>query len=214
MISAQVAALTEGVMKAMLLNKLVKATAALAGLVVLAMGLIGAGMLSSGAAGEKRNELNEGRLQEVLVQHPKPVESAPTEQFTGRLGKRQSDSVAVTFAVDERSYLRYQRLLQKHQVEGPGSPVQGGLADEDGFSHKGTLKGFDDRIDPETGTVQTHATLPDPDGFHGGQVHRTLLNNDAARFDVAFSGDEVSEGRKQWTHHALQNRKMNYPCSD
>ena len=162
-ISAQAAALTEGVMKAMLLNKLVKATAALAGLVVLAMGLIGAGMLSSGAAGEKRNELNEGRLQEVLVQHPKPVESAPTEQFTGRLGKRQGDSVAVTFAVDERSYLRYQRLLQKHQVEGPGSPVQVGLADEDGFSHKGTLKGFDDRIDPEAGTVQTHATLPDPD---------------------------------------------------
>jgi multidrug efflux pump subunit AcrA (membrane-fusion protein) len=162
LLSAQVAALTEGVMKAMLLNKLTKATVALAVLVVMAMGLIGAGMLGSGTAGEKRNELQEGQLQEVLVQHPKPVEAAPTEQFTGRLGRRQGDSVAVTFAVDERSYLRYQRLLRKHQVEGPGSPIHVGLPDEDGFSHKATLKGFDDRIDPEVGTVRTHATLPDP----------------------------------------------------
>ena len=159
-ISGTVAALTDGVLKAMLLNKIMKVAAVL---VVLAMGLVGAGLLSNGTAAEQPNEAIGEQLQEVLVRHPKQTEATPTEQFTGRLGNRQGDSIAVTFAVDERSYLRYQRLLQKQQVKGPGSPLSLGLADDAEFPHQGTLKGFDDRIDPETGTVQARATLPNPD---------------------------------------------------
>jgi hypothetical protein len=147
-------------MKAMLLNKMTKVTVTLA---VVATALIGAGLLSYGTAQEQRTDPKDGQQQEVLVRHPKQSEAAPMEQFTGRLGQPQGDSIAVVFAVDERSYLQYQRLLQKHQVKGPGSSVSIGLADEDGFPHQGTLKDFDDRFDAETGTVQAHATLPNPD---------------------------------------------------
>jgi RNA polymerase sigma factor (sigma-70 family) len=157
-ISVKVVVLMEGVMKAMLMKKLKTVGAVL---LVMAMGLIGARLLSYGAVEEKQNEVRE--VQEVLVRHPKGSESVPMEQFTGRLGGRQDDSIAVTFAVDERSYLRYQRLLRQHQVKGPGSPLYVGLSDENGFPHQGKLKGFDDRIDPETGTVQAHAILPNPD---------------------------------------------------
>src|SRR5262249_37071027 len=59
----------------------------------------------------------------------------------------------------------YQRLLQKQQVKGPGSPVYVGVSDEPEFHHKGTLVGFDNRVNPETGTVQAHATLPNPGGL-------------------------------------------------
>src|SRR5262245_59396150 len=76
LISAQVTALTEGVIKAMFLNRLMKVTAVLAVLAVLATALIGAGLLSYGTAGEKRNEVRAGQLQEVLVRHPKQIEAA------------------------------------------------------------------------------------------------------------------------------------------
>jgi RNA polymerase sigma factor (sigma-70 family) len=182
-ISAQVATLAEGVMKAMLLNKLKIASEVL---VVLAMGLIGAGLLSYGTAEEKRNEVREGQLQEVLVQHPKQVEAAPMHQFTGRLGRRQGDSIAVMFAVDERSYLEYQRLLRKHQIKGPGSAIDIGLADEKGFPHKGTLKGFNDRIDPTSGTILTHATLHNPD--------RLLLEGMFVRVRMPFGPSQKGLG--------------------
>jgi hypothetical protein len=115
---------------------------------------------SYGAAEEKQDSVKDGELQEVLVQH---IEAVPVIQYTGRLGKQQDASIAVTFEVDERSYLEYQRLLQKHQVKGPGSQLFVGLADENGFPHKGTLKGFDDHFNPTTGTIRAHATLPNPD---------------------------------------------------
>src|SRR5262249_6052612 len=94
-ISAQGAALAGGGIKAMFLNKLMKVTAVLAVLAVLATALIGAGLLSYGTAGEKRNEVRAGQLQEVLVRHPKQIEAAPMVQYTGRLGKPQGDSIAV-----------------------------------------------------------------------------------------------------------------------
>jgi RNA polymerase sigma factor (sigma-70 family) len=159
-ISATVAALADGVLRTMLLNKIMKVAAVL---FVLVAGLLGAGLLSYGTAAEKPDEVAEGQLQDVLVRHPKQMEAIPMEQFTGRLGVRQDDSIVLTFAVDERSYLQYQRQLQKQQVKGPGSPLHVALLDEDEFSRQGTLKGFDDRINPESGTVQAHASLPNPD---------------------------------------------------
>jgi RNA polymerase sigma factor (sigma-70 family) len=175
LISAPVATLSEGVMKAMLLNKIMKVTATLA---VVATALIGAGLLSYGTAEEQRTDPKDGQRQEVLVRRPKQSEAAPMQQFTGRLGKPQGDSIAVAFAVDERSYLQYQRLLQKHQVKGPGSPVSIALADEDGFPHQGTLKDFEGRIDAETGAVQAHAALPNPD--------RLLLEGMFVRVRIPF----------------------------
>jgi Protein of unknown function (DUF1573) len=66
------------------------------------------------------------------------------------------------FAMDESSFLRYQRLLSQDQVQGTGSPLDLGLSDEEGFPHQGTLKSFDDKFDPATGTVQVQGSLPNP----------------------------------------------------
>jgi RNA polymerase sigma factor (sigma-70 family) len=107
--------------------------------------------------------VEEPQRPEVRIQRPKRIEAIPMEKFIGRFGVPQGDSIEVTFEVDERSFLRYQRLLGKGQVKGPGSPLHLGLADEDGFPHQGTLKSFADRIDPKTGTVQARGGLPNPD---------------------------------------------------
>jgi RNA polymerase sigma factor (sigma-70 family) len=160
LISAQVAALAEGVMKAMLVRKLKIASVVL---VVVATGLLGAGLLSRGSAEEKRGDEEEGQWPEVLVRHPKPMEFVPTERLTGRLVYRQGDSITVSFAVDEHTYLRYQRLLRQHKVKGAGSTLSFGLADENGYPHEGKLKGFASYISPKTGTVEAYAALPDPD---------------------------------------------------
>jgi RNA polymerase sigma factor (sigma-70 family) len=185
-ISVNSAALTEGVLKAMFVNQLLRTGAVLILLVVTTIGLVGAGWLSHGTAQEKRQQSKEGQLPEVLVQHPKPIEAVPTEQFTGRLGKPLGDSIAITFAVDERSYLHYRRLMEKHQVKGPGSPLYVGLAGENGFPHKGTLNGFDDRIDPETGTAQAQGSLPNPD--------RLLLPGMFVRVRVPFGPPQKGLG--------------------
>jgi RND family efflux transporter MFP subunit len=113
--------------------------------------------ISSVARGEQPPA---AKVAEVQVRHPKQAEAAPTEQFIGHLGKAEGEAIAVIFAVDERSYLKYQRLLEKRQVKGPGSDIDIGLANEKGFQHKGTLKSFDDEINPDTGTVHAHATMP------------------------------------------------------
>jgi RNA polymerase sigma factor (sigma-70 family) len=193
MISVHVIALAEGVLKAMLITKLKVTVGVSVALIASILAVYGIAVLTTDkskqvvvrgepnqpvAADENRNKLKEEQLQEVRVRHPKRIEVVPNEQFTGRTGAPQGDSIAVTFAVDERSFLRYQRLLLQHQVKGPGSTLYLALADENGFPHQGTLKGFDDRIDPETGTVQAQATLPNPD--------RLLLHGLFVRVRIPF----------------------------
>jgi RNA polymerase sigma factor (sigma-70 family) len=177
-VSAHVVTLTEGVVRAMLFSKLkvvlgvpvvfLASVLGVSAVIALTKGpaepaQVGEGQNRQADAEEQPKGMKEGQPQEARVRHPKRIEAVPMEEFPGRLDKRQGDSIAVAFGVDEHTYLQYQRLLQKHLVKGPGSPLYIGLADENGFPHRATLKGFDDRIDPNTGIVQAHATLPDPD---------------------------------------------------
>jgi multidrug efflux system membrane fusion protein len=73
------------------------------------------------------------------------------------------DPIGARFDMDERSYLRWQRLLRAGQVKKTGSPLAMGLADEEGYPHKGTLTSFEGKFNPETGTVGAHGTFPNPD---------------------------------------------------
>jgi multidrug efflux system membrane fusion protein len=74
------------------------------------------------------------------------------------------DPIGLSFDLDERSFLRYQRQMQAGEVKGPGSSLGIGLGDQDGipngFPLQGTLESFEDRINPETGKIRVHATLP------------------------------------------------------
>ena len=77
------------------------------------------------------------------------------------------DPIHVYVSADERAYLRYQRLAQSG--ERPSSrerpnPVRLQLADEEGFPHEGHMDFVDNRLDPQTGTIQGRAVFPNPDG--------------------------------------------------
>jgi RNA polymerase sigma factor (sigma-70 family) len=105
----------------------------------------------------------DGAAQEVRIQQPKQTNAAPYEQFAGRLAAKQGDSISVMFEMDERNFLRYQRLLRQRQVQGPGSPLYVRLVDEKEFPHEGTLQRFESQFNSSSGTVQVEGTIPSPD---------------------------------------------------
>jgi RND family efflux transporter MFP subunit len=72
------------------------------------------------------------------------------------------DPIGLTFDMDERSFLTYQRLLREKQVKGAGSSLRMGLAGEKGSPHEGTLDSFEDRFSPQTGTVRVRGIFPNP----------------------------------------------------
>ncbi|MEO0615067.1 MAG: efflux RND transporter periplasmic adaptor subunit [Pseudomonadota bacterium] len=78
------------------------------------------------------------------------------------------DPVHVIFEGDERIYLKYQAQAQTgdrpSSREAP-NPVQVGLADDTGFPFRGTMDFVDNRINPETGTIQGRALLDNADGY-------------------------------------------------
>jgi RND family efflux transporter MFP subunit len=71
------------------------------------------------------------------------------------------DPIGLTFDMDERSFLDYQRLLREHKVEGPGGRLRMAVADERS-PREGTLDSFEDRVTPE-GTVRVRGSFPNPD---------------------------------------------------
>lgn len=89
------------------------------------------------------------------------------------------DPVYVTFTGDERAYLRYQQLARAGNRESSrdaANPVLVGLANEDGFPHRGQVDFVDNALDPATGTIRARAVLPNPDGvFTPGLFARVRL---------------------------------------
>ena len=89
------------------------------------------------------------------------------------------DPVYVTFMGDERAYLRYQDLARAGNRESSRdarNPVLVGLANEEGYPHKGEMDFVDNALDPATGTIRARAVLPNPDGvFTPGLFARVRL---------------------------------------
>ena len=89
------------------------------------------------------------------------------------------DPVYVTFTGDERAYLRYQELARtggRESSRDTRNPVLVGLADEEGFPHKGEVDFVDNALNPETGTIRARAVLANPDGmFTPGLFARVRL---------------------------------------
>jgi multidrug efflux system membrane fusion protein len=89
------------------------------------------------------------------------------------------DPVYVTFTGDERAYLRYQELARNGNRESSrdvANPVLVGLANEEGFPHRGQVDFVDNALDPETGTIRARAVLPNPEGvFTPGLFARVRL---------------------------------------
>ncbi len=77
------------------------------------------------------------------------------------------DPVYVYADVDENSLLKFNTLAQAKKVETNGDgkiPIQLQLADEEGFPHQGAIESFDNRVDPNTGSILLRAVFPNPDG--------------------------------------------------
>jgi len=77
------------------------------------------------------------------------------------------DPVYVYADVDENSLLKFNALAQAKKLETNGDgkiPVQLQLADEEGFPHQGAIESFDNRLDPNTGSIVLRAVFSNPDG--------------------------------------------------
>ena len=89
------------------------------------------------------------------------------------------DPIYLYFDADEQSYLRYTKLARTGQRPGShegGSPVQVGLANEEGFPHSGTVDFIDNQLNPQTGTIRARAVLENKDGqFTPGLFARVQL---------------------------------------
>ena len=72
------------------------------------------------------------------------------------------DPIYAYFDGDEQTYLKY---LARTRVVGRGAhePVYVGLANEDGFPHKGYLDFVDNQLNPQTGTIRARAVLSNRD---------------------------------------------------
>ncbi len=156
--------------------------------------------LASAAAALERAELDleftvlkapmRGRMGEALVD----VGNLVTPGTTLLATQVAIDPVHVVFEGDERIYLKYQ--AQAREGERPSSreapnPVQVGLANGNDFPFRGTMDFVDNRINPETGTIQGRAILDNSDGYLipglfarvrllGSGLHEELLIHDVA----------------------------------
>jgi RND family efflux transporter MFP subunit len=86
------------------------------------------------------------------------------------------DPMYVYFDMDERTFLRMKRLELDGQLGKGPIPIAMGLAGEEGFPHKGTVDGLDNRIDPKTGTIRVRGVFANPKGlFLPGLYSRVRL---------------------------------------
>ncbi|MDR3399908.1 MAG: efflux RND transporter periplasmic adaptor subunit [Pandoraea sp.] len=96
--------------------------------------------------------------------------------------------IYAAFDVDEQTYLRY---LSRDTAKPSGVPVDLGLANESGYSRKGTVYSVDNRFDTTSGTIRVRARFDNADGtlvpglyarirVGGGEPHPALLVDEAA----------------------------------
>jgi RND family efflux transporter MFP subunit len=69
--------------------------------------------------------------------------------------------------IDEDSLLKFNALVQAKKIETNGdgqTPIELQLADETGFPHRGHIESFDNRVDPNTGSILLRAVFANDDG--------------------------------------------------
>ena len=75
--------------------------------------------------------------------------------------------VYVYASVDEDAYLKFNRLVESKKlgnIEDGKVPVDLELADESDFPHQGSIESFDNRLDPDTGSILLRAVFQNDDG--------------------------------------------------
>src|SRR5262245_41803759 len=104
------------------------------------------------------------------------------------------DPMYAYFDVDEYTALRARQLTREGKGDSPrdgGYPVSLGLANEEGFPHKGTINFVENQVNPKTGTIRLRGVFPNKQehllpGYFArvrvpiGRRHRALLVTDRA----------------------------------
>lgn len=78
------------------------------------------------------------------------------------------DPMYVTFEGDEQIYLKYNELSRRGErasSRDAANPVLMGLANEDGYPHRGAMVFVDNQVDSRTGTIRARASFGNKDGF-------------------------------------------------
>ena len=146
--------------------------------------------------------------------------------FSGRVGRHRVDegnliqvaqgtvltelvadaTLFVYFSVSEVDRMRYPEAFTK------GTPVEMGLADEEGFSHQGTIDYVDPMVDRSTGSLEVRAVFANPAGeILTGQFARLRIPLES-RPD-AMVVPEVSLGTDQQGRYLLvvdENNTVGY----
>ncbi len=76
------------------------------------------------------------------------------------------DPMYAYFDVDERTVLRVKQLIREGKLGTPDQveiPVELGLANEDGYPHRGTINFADNQLNTKTGTLKLRAVFPNKD---------------------------------------------------
>ena len=104
------------------------------------------------------------------------------------------DPIYVRFDGDEQAYLKYTKLARegsRASSRDAQNPVLVGLADENGYPHRGVMVFVDNELDPATGTIRGRARLDNHDRAFtpglfarvkllGNGTYNALLINDSA----------------------------------
>jgi RND family efflux transporter MFP subunit len=78
------------------------------------------------------------------------------------------DPMYVTFEGDEQIYLKYNELSRRGErasSRDAANPVLMGLANEDGYPHRGAMVFVDNQVDPRTGTIRARAAFENKEGY-------------------------------------------------
>ncbi|MDB6110988.1 MAG: rane protein [Pedosphaera sp.] len=78
------------------------------------------------------------------------------------------DPIYVYADVDENSLLKFNAVARARKLAGGAEdkiPVELQLGDEQGFPVRGFIESFDNRLDPNTGSILLRTVFPNPDGL-------------------------------------------------
>jgi RND family efflux transporter MFP subunit len=104
------------------------------------------------------------------------------------------DPMYAYFDVDEHTVLRVRQLVREGKADSPRDSevmVWLGLANQDGFPHRGTINFVDNQVNPRTGTMRLRGVFPNSDqvlvpGLFGrvrvpiGRSHKAILVSERA----------------------------------
>ena len=77
------------------------------------------------------------------------------------------DPVHVYADVDENSLLKFNAVARDGKIANNGDgkvPVEMQLGDDESFTHKGSIESFDNKVDPNTGSILLRSVFANPDG--------------------------------------------------